>query len=421
MVARGKLVIGIIDISAATKARVSLEASERRYRSLFRLMPVSLIQLDRGELAGVFEDLQARGVRDFRRHLEEHPDFTDFALNSIKIREVNRRTLELFGAGDADQLLGPVARLWTENRAVFERSMQARYEGATGFDAEIQIRSFDGSLRNVLYVTDFPEALRHEPLGLACLIDITDRVKAQEMLTQVQAEFAHAARVSMLGELTASIAHEVNQPLGAILTNAEAALRWLDRPEPDLDELRALSIRTAADARRAADIIRRIRSMAVRQEPEQGRVALNGVVKDVALFLGPELQRQGIEAVLELAPDLPDVVADRVQLQQVVANIAINATQAMKGSTERRLTIRTGAPDQGTLRIEIEDTGPGIAADHLGHLFESFFSTKPGGMGIGLAICRSILEAHGGSIAAINLPEGGARFRVALPACHTEV
>ena len=189
---------------------------------------------------------------------------------------------------------------------------------------------------------------------------MTDRVKAQATLAQVQADFAHAARVSMLGELTASIAHEVNQPLGAILTTAETALRWLGRAQPDLEELRALSKRTIGDAQRAADIIDRIRAMATRHEVQQECLALNRVVHDVLVFLGPELRRQSIETVLELEPNLPEILADRVQLQQVIANIAINAVQAMDGRDERRLAIRTSLQDPDTTCVEIADTGPGI-------------------------------------------------------------
>jgi PAS domain S-box-containing protein len=399
-----------IDVTAQRR-----ETIEQRYRNLFHFVPVALIQLDRTELADTFEALKAQGIRDFVRYFEEHPRFTEFAMNSIRIREVNRRTVELFEAEHAGQLLGPVARLWTENPDVFQKSMLARFRGAARFEGQMQLRTFDGRVVEALYVTDFPEALKDEPLGLACLVDITDRVKAEATLAQVRADFAHAARVSMLGELTASIAHEVNQPLGAILTTAETALRWLDRPQPDPDELRALSTRVIRDARRAADIIDRIRALAMHQEVRQEHLTLNDVVHDVMVFLGPELRRRSIATVLDLAPDLPKILADRVQLQQVIANMAINALQAMEGRDERRLTIRTSARDSATVQVDIEDTGTGIPPEQFPRLFRSFFTTKPGGMGIGLAMCRSIIEAHGGSIDAANVPDGGARFRFTLP------
>jgi PAS domain S-box-containing protein len=393
-------------------------AAEQRYRTLFHFIPVALIQFDRTVLAAEFGTLKARGVGDLGRYVEAHPAFVRTAMESIQIREVNRKTVELFGAHDATQLLGPATPFWSESPEIFCQSMQARFRGRIDFEAEMKIRTFDNRILHVLYVTDFPEALRFEALGLACLINIDDRVKAQTMLSQVQSEFAHAARVSMLGELTASIAHEVNQPLGAILTSGEAALRWLDRPEPDIEELRGLSRRTVADARRAANIIRRIRAMAVRTAPAQAPLPLNDMVEEVIVFLRPELRRHDVDVVLNLAAGLPDVTGDRVQLQQVLVNLAMNAMQAMALATitGRRLTVRTGLSEAGMLRIEIEDSGPGIPADHLEQVFDSFFTTKDRGMGIGLAICRSIIEAHGGSIRAGNCSGGtGARFHILLP------
>jgi len=414
MLARGKILIGIVDISADKRAKSAVETSEERYRSLFHVLPVALVQLDRTELGGVFEALHAEGVSDLQQYFDAHPGFYEYASHSIKVVEVNPRTIELFGAKDASPLLGPVARIWSESPDTIRRSMRARFQGASRFEAEMKIRTFNGELRDVLYVAYFPEAFGLEAMGLGCLVDISDRVKAQTMLAEVQAEFAHAARVSMLGELTASIAHEVNQPLGAILTNGEAALLWLSHPQPNLDELRALSTRTIADAQRAADIIRRIRDMATRAETERSRVALSAVIQEVLLFLGPELRRQGVETTLDLAAALPDVMGDRVQLQQVFVNLAVNAIHAMAGQERRQLLIRTTRVDKRAVRAEIEDTGHGIPPGNLNQLFQSFFTTKRDGMGIGLAVCRSIIEAHGGSIDAANRPGGGARFRFTL-------
>jgi PAS domain S-box-containing protein len=416
MLARGKLLIGIVDISSDKKARAELQASEQRYRSLFHFLPVSLLQLDRSETAAYFSRLHAEGIEDLSHYFDTHAGSFAYAIDAIKVVEVNRRTTELFGVNDEQQLLGPVTRLWSEAHKTMRQAMQARFRGASRFEAETKIRTFDGRLVDVLYVAHFPEAFRDDALGLACLIDVSDRVKAQEALAQVQAEFAHAARVSMLGQLTASIAHEVNQPLQAILSNGEAALRWLSKPKIDVAELNALSTRTIADARRASDIIHRIRRMAVHANPEQAPIALNNVIEETVSFLRPELQRHNVEANLELEAGLPTVLADRVQLQQVLVNLAVNAMQAMSSGSVRRLTIRTGRMGTGHVLAEVDDTGGGIPEDYLDRLFGSFFSTKSGGMGIGLTICRSIVEAHGGRIQAVNLPgRAGARFRITLP------
>jgi PAS domain S-box-containing protein len=416
MVSRGKLLIGIIDISQDKKAKVALETSESRYRHLFHFLPVAMVQLDRRELAAVFANLHAQGIPDLLAYFDNNPGFYEFAIQSIQVIEVNHRTIELFRADSARQLLGPIARLWSEGRDTVQRAMAARFDGAERFEAEMKIRTFDNQIRDVLYVAHFPEALSQTAIGLACLVDISDRVKAQAMLTQVQSEFAHAARVSMLGELTASIAHEVNQPLGAILTNGEAALRWINRPEPDINELRSLSERTVADARRAADIIRRIRNMAARGESEKVPLSVNTVVEEVMIFLGPELKRHRVRADLDLQPTLPRVMADRIQLQQVFSNLAVNSIQAMANSPGRQLTLRTQLIDPQTIGVRVEDTGPGISTEHLERLFDSFFTTKAGGMGIGLAICRSIVESHGGRIEARNRVDGtGAEFCFTLP------
>jgi C4-dicarboxylate-specific signal transduction histidine kinase len=294
--------------------------------------------------------------------------------------------------------------------------MAARFSGAPSFSAEMKIRAFDGELRDVWYFADFPEAFSDDALGLACFIDITDRVKAQAKLAQLQSEFAHAARISMLGEFTASIAHEINQPLGAILTNAGSTLRWLSRAKPDLDELRTLATRTVTDASRAGDIIQRVRAMAVRGETEKVAIGLNDIVEDSMTFVRPELARNGVETTLRLGTNLPNVMGDRVQLQQVFVNLAVNAMHAMASGPLRHLTIRTLQADSRLVCASVEDTGTGIAPENLERLFGSFFTTKEGGMGIGLAICRSIIEAHGGRIEAANLPGGlGARFSFTLP------
>lgn len=260
----------------------------------------------------------------------------------------------------------------------------------------------------------------NENITLLELVRVSGRVQPPNMRAGVQAEIAHAARISILGELAASIVHEVSQPLTAIESNTAASLLWLAYSPPNIEAVRELAARTAAEVQRAADIIHRIRSMVLRTNPEQESTAINPMIEEAVLFLRHELQHKLVETSLQLSPGLPTVLGDRVQLQQVIINLAVNAIQAMAavGGTERELVIRTATtPERGVL-IEVEDTGPGIAHDVLGRLFESFFSTKATGigMGMGLAICRSIIEAHGGRIAAANRGDrAGARFSVLLP------
>ena len=240
----------------------------------------------------------------------------------------------------------------------------------------------------------------------------------------VQAEIAHAARISILGELAASIAHEVSQPLTAIESNTAASLLWLAHSPPNVEAVRELAARTAVEVQRAADIIHSIRSMVLRTSTEQKSTEINSMIKEAVLFLQHELKRNLVKTSLQLGPGLPTVFGDRVQLQQVIVNLAVNAIQAMAavGGAVRELGIRTGTTSERGVLIEVEDTGPGIAHDVLERLFESFFTTKAAGvgMGMGLAICRSIIEAHGGRIAAANRKDrAGARFSILLPIPRT--
>jgi C4-dicarboxylate-specific signal transduction histidine kinase len=243
---------------------------------------------------------------------------------------------------------------------------------------------------------------------------------AQEMLTQLQGEVAHAARLSILGELTASIAHEVIQPLTAIGSNIEATQLWLERLPLNLEEVRELMARTATEVQRAADIIHRVRAMAVRSAPEQLRMAVNPVIEEAMLFLRHELQQNSVGVSLHLEDHLPEIHGDRVQLQQVIVNLAVNAIQAMNNTetTARRLLISTALTTDDCVYITFEDTGPGIASASRDRVFESFFTTKSGGMGIGLPICRTIIEAHRGRIdVAYRSGSGGALIKIILPSC----
>lgn len=232
------------------------------------------------------------------------------------------------------------------------------------------------------------------------------------------ADFAHAARVSLLGELAASIAHEVRQPLAAIVTNAETSLRWLGREDPDLAKVVQLTTRIAASARRANDIIQRIEAMAAQHQLERSSLDLNDVVEEALQFVRHDLDAKAIELSVALAPDLPGIQGDRIQLQQVVVNLLVNSIQAMSlGPGEgRRIDVITAIDGNGAPSLSVRDAGPGIPETILGQVFDGFFTTKPSGMGIGLAICQSIIEGHGGEIVASNHPAGGAVFRVALPA-----
>lgn len=243
----------------------------------------------------------------------------------------------------------------------------------------------------------------------------TERLlQREESLRLSHAQLAHVTRVTTLGELAASIAHEVNQPLAAMSANGEAALRWLRRDPPDIGEVRESLERILADTTRASEVIRRIRSLARKSDPQYAPVDLAEVAHDCAALLHRELAAHGAQLALRLADAVPPVLGDRVQLQQVLINLLMNGMQAMEPrGGALRLVVERAA--QQTVRISVADEGPGIPEHQAGRLFEPFFSTKQDGMGMGLPICRSIVETHGGRIAAVQ-GGTGATIEITLPA-----
>ncbi|ALN75234.1 sensor histidine kinase [Aureimonas sp. AU20] len=245
-------------------------------------------------------------------------------------------------------------------------------------------------------------------------------VAAKAAVFEAQAKLGQMARLTRLGELTASIAHEINQPLAAISMSAQAGCRWLNREPPDLAKAQQALGRVVEAANRAGDVIIRVRGLAKGEMPRKQRLDLNEMLREATVLAQGEIERNAIALSLDLAEGLPPLLADKVQLQQVMANLLLNAIEAMSAVPEaqRELEIasfREGARDIG---FSISDTGVGLGTNALDHLFDSFWTSKEGGMGIGLTISRSIVEAHGGRIWATSKPRLGAVFRCTLPSCE---
>jgi PAS domain S-box-containing protein len=290
------------------------------------------------------------------------------------------------------------------------------------WDLEYRLTMPDGSVKNLHVVA---HAVRDDTGDLefvGAVMDITAAKQAQEALQQAQSELAHVARVTMLGELAASIAHEINQPLAAIVTNGEASQRWLMRSPPDIDEVRLGLQRMIGDANRAGDVIRRLRTLSKRVETERVRLDLNEVVAEAATLVHGEVIGNGVLMRLDLAADLPQVRGDRVQLQQVIINFVINGIQAMAhlDGRPRVLWVRSRRTDVDRALVEVQDSGNGIEPEHASRLFDAFFTTKPNGMGLGLSICRSIIEAHGGHVSASSQGGAGAVFQFTLPSIESD-
>ncbi len=355
-------------ITDRKRAEAALRASEERWRAMFEIAPVGIATID-------FER---------RRYLTANASFQRMTgYTEAELR--NLTTLELTHEDD-------------------RAAMQERIDsGTVGSLQRKRYRRKDGEVvwadatSFVVPATDSTPAFRG-----AVIVDITDRKRAEAALQQAQADLARLNRVMLLGEMTASIAHEVNQPIAATVTNAHAGLRWLGAQPPDLEEARQALGRIVRDGSRAGEVIDRIRALVKKVPPRRELLDINEAIREVIALTQTEMQRHGVRLQTRLAGDLPLVPADRVQLQQVIMNLLVNAVEAMSsvGDRSRELTIASGKDDANAVFVEVRDTGPGIDPADLDRLFQSFYTTKPEGIGMGLAISRSIVEAHGGRLSA---------------------
>jgi C4-dicarboxylate-specific signal transduction histidine kinase len=247
-------------------------------------------------------------------------------------------------------------------------------------------------------------------------MDVSGSKRAEEALRQAQADLAHVNRVTTMGELTASLAHEVNQPIAAAVTNANTCLRWLTRDHPDLEEARAAAIRIVKDGTRATEIISRVRLLFKKGTPEWELVDVNEVIREMIVLLRGEATRYSISFRTELAADLPQIMGDRVQLQQVFMNLMLNGIEAMKDvEGTRELAIKSQRAENEHILMSVSDTGVGLPPQQPDQIFNAFFTTKVQGTGMGLSISRSIVESHGGRLWATANSGRGATFHLTLP------
>jgi PAS domain S-box-containing protein len=331
-------------------------------------------------------------------------------------------TFRIFGHARAPSvsLDSVFQRIHPEDRARVRQTLDRASSDGRDFDHGYRLRMPDGSIKHVHAtahaVTDTSGGIEF----VGAVTDITARKQAEEKLHEAQAELAHVARVTALGELAASIAHEVNQPLAAVVAHAAACRRWLDRDPPNLEEARGTVQSIIKDGNRAGEVIQHVRALVNKTIDQKAPIDINEVVNEVITLLHYELASHRISLRTELAPALGPVLGDRIQLQQVILNLVINGIEAMQPVTDRRreLVIRTHQDEAGQILIEIRDCGTGLAAGNASRLFEAFFTTKSDGMGMGLSICRSIVESHGGRLSASSHAGPGATFQFVLPRYH---
>jgi PAS domain S-box-containing protein len=305
-----------------------------------------------------------------------------------------------------------------EDRQMIAGEAAELVAGRARYDVEYRVVRPSGEVRIVHSQGDVVRNEAGRPRRVFGTIqDITDRKQAEEALQKTQAELAHVARLTTMGELTSSIAHEVNQPLTAIVTSGNACLRWLSNDPPDVDEARELVSRIVKDGHRASDVVRRIRGFFKKIAPEKVRLEINQLIKDVIAMVPGELSRNRVQLRTELTVDLPPVIGDPIQLQQVLLNLVINSIEAMsKVDGPRELLIKSQQYESDSVLVAVQDNGAGFDEQNADQLFEAFYTTKSNGLGLGLSISRTTIEAYGGRLWATTNNGDGATFQFTLPA-----
>lgn len=419
---RGVMVVGVIDLGDRNRAYAALARSEAKYRNLFEAMSVGILEFDFSQADHLLDRYRAEGIVDLGRHLLDDPVRMLEMLDAVPISSINDRALHLFALERPQSTPDGIRWLFPPYAyPIVARAIQGRYAKQTMPQVETRLRRADGSEIDVTFTLWAEPERRPDQPVLCAITDITERIEARSRFDKLQAEFAHASRVSTLGELAASIAHEVSQPLAAIVINSEVSERLLAAGKADAPPIASMNARTLRAARRATDILARMRLAASPQTPVRQALLINDVISDALEFVTHELSQSAVTCTLELAPDLPAVLGDRIQLQQIVVNLVLNAAQALRGAGVEEPTIRIGTTARGgSVIMAVEDNGPGFPPDHVSQIFDSFYTTKASGMGMGLAVCRSIAEHHGGSIDAGSAPDGGARFVLRLPEIAVE-
>jgi PAS domain S-box-containing protein len=366
------------------------------------------------------EEALREGETRFRTFVDHAADalfIYDFEQGTIV--DVNRQACESLGY-TRQELIGTMGLAFDQNvdRAVTESIAERTAAGETVIDRHWHQRK-DGTLFPVeAHTSQYWYGGRRFLLKIAR--DISDRLQAEEQrerLRQLEADLAHIDRVSMMGELAASIAHEVNQPLSGVVVNGNACLRWLAGDSPNLEEAREAVRRIVRDGKRAGDVIARIRALATKTATAKERLNMNEAIRDVAAFAQDEVRRNRVTLRTELADDLSPVLGDRVQLQQVVLNLVMNGIEAMSGVEERprELMVKSQNDDAGQVRVTVQDAGMGLDPQSMERMFEAFYTTKQGGMGMGLSISRSIIQNHGGKLWAVANEGPGMSVQFTIP------
>lgn len=384
--------------------------------ALFERPGISLWREDWTAVGEAILKLKRAGVHDIEAHFAAHPDEARALRHRVIVKDVNAFTVQTMGARSKADLVGTLDRILPDSDQTFDQWLIAFGRGDAFYRSETHIVRPDGSHLDCLFTAALPTSLEGFRDILVTALDITDYKALQSRLVAAQTDAARASRISTVGALTASITHEINTPLASILANVQAALRWLRRDSPNYPEAERAIERAVADASRTQEVVGRTRDFLSASPPDIQPLDMAETARIATVLIDRELRLHDASVHLDAASDLPKVLADPIQMQQVLVNLLINAVQAMRSCAAPRDVRIVVRKIEDTVRISVTDGGPGVDAALRARLFEPFASDKHDGMGMGLAICRTSVEAIDGRVWLDETASPGATFHVSLPA-----
>ncbi|MHC2002884.1 sensor histidine kinase [Methylobacterium sp. CM6241] len=418
LIGGGALLALVLAVHRIARWRAAAKQSEARFAAIFERAGISMWREDWTAAARAVMDLRRAGVTDIECYYASRPDELRALCAQVLVTDVNTFTVEETGAADKSAYLGPLDRLLPSTDQTFVQWLVAFGRGDRFFRSEAHVVRADGSEGDTLFTAMLPQDLDGFAEIIVTSLDVTAFKQAQTRFALADTELARASRITTVGALSASIAHEVNSPLAVIVANAEAALRWLRRSEPNVAEASAALDDVVAAATRARDVISRTRAYLGNASSLFAPVDPLQAARDANLLVEREMRVHAATVHIAAEGEIPLIAADPVQVQQVFVNLLLNAAQAMSDSVGRRDIVIALRHESAFVSVAVTDTGPGVAPERRARIFQPFHSTKLGGMGMGLAICRNLIDAHGGDIWIEAAPSGGAAFHFTLPISH---
>ncbi|RZK04014.1 MAG: hypothetical protein EOO76_00435 [Novosphingobium sp.] len=418
LVAGVAIVLAAIGLRAHRRAigalNEQLDGSRRWNEMLFERTGIALWREDWTVVRDEVLKLLRSGVKDMQAHYATRPDQLRALRRAVIIKDVNRFAAIRMGAPDKKDIVGPLDRILPDTDGTFVQWLVAFARGDALYRSETHLQTPEGPV-NTLFAAGLPRDMDDFENIIVSDLDITEYKATQARLAQAELEVARAARVTTMGALSASIAHEVNSPLAAIIANAEATLRWLRRDDPNLAEALSGVEHIIEAAVRAKGVVERTRAFLGNSPADMQPHDVAGLIQDAIILVDRELCSMKVSIHVDTTDRLPRVLADPINIQQVLINLLLNAAHAMDGRSGPRDITVTARQDGARVRMEVADRGPGIDPETMKLMFEPFYSTKAGGMGMGLAICRTCIAAHGGRLWATSTVGEGSRFHFDLP------